>query len=789
MSREPDPRNDPAWRVLLICLLTTLGAALVHTKAPGWVVAVTWSLALVGTIRFRWFDVRRRKTWLVLLAIMVVVVLLLDVGGVALGVGLLLAFHLRRLGSLYLLSGRRRMVAFLLGLPTLVALILLAKGHPDGVAGQVVMTARTGVEFFWITIVLTLLFGMRLHFLRLRPKLFIAGILVGLVPLILAAVFGVLLFYGTMGGSRANRAGDVMEFWAQSYAAGRTPEALTGESLTWSETDPDQGPAWTAQLLAASREFRASQTDSLDSDEESREFYMRNDEGVRLTIGGEQQEPWLPGVMAAADTAAWLGVGDQYWLTHLMDPGPGQARIDAVRLDSQALDRLAHLLRVELQVRNFQRFDGDLEDELDAASDSTRAASAPLVGRFRPAEGDSTASWWHRDRHFGGAMVPAPNLSDGKLEEGYLFLSLRTSFADLAREFVSEENWFNILILVGLGAVIVLFLFMQVVALIFSLRITGGITDAVRALHQGTRRIAEGDLDTRIEIPNEDEFGDLAQGFNEMAAAVKQGREDALARERLMQEMETARQIQARLLPHAEPLLPGWQITGLSIPSRQVGGDYFDFLQPGPGKLGVAIGDVSGKGMPAALLMSNLQACLKGQILHPAPVSDVVTRVNDLLSESTDPHMFATFFYGEIDGPSGHFVSTNAGHNPPLLVRRDGQVEWLEAGGLILGMFAGQPYEQVEVDLAPGDVLVLYTDGITEAGAPEIGDDEAAALDDVDDDEVMFGEDRLEAVVVRARERSAMGIREAILSAVQEFVADGPQGDDITLVVVKHMED
>jgi len=301
--------------------------------------------------------------------------------------------------------------------------------------------------------------------------------------------------------------------------------------------------------------------------------------------------------------------------------------------------------------------------------------------------------------------------------------------------------------------------------------------------------LALGDLETRIEIPNEDEFGDLADSFNEMAVAVKQGREDALARERLMQEMDTAREIQQRLLPHEQPLLRGWEVTGVSIPSLQVGGDYFDFTSPDQNSLGIAIGDVSGKGVPAALLMSNLQACLKGQVLHPSPVADTVTRMNDLLSESTDPHMFATFFYGELDGRTGHINCVNAGHDPALVVRRDGEVEWVSSGGLILGMFGDQEYEQVEIDLGPGDVMVLYTDGITEAGAPLVlpGQEPPEMTDDADDDH--FGEERLAEVVVAARERSAVGIREAVLAAVKEHLAGEPQGDDITLVVLKRGEE
>ena len=789
MSRRHDPRNTPAWRTLLAGILLTLGASLLGTRSaegsiPGVVTAVTWAAAWFAGARFRWFTVRRGKAWLVMLVLAWLGVLG-GTAGMALGLVPGVLFMMRRQVSFRLLAGKRRVAAFLLGVPVLAATFVAGTTVPDGLVGDVTIFARVGVQVFWLSELMTMLFGMRLHFMRLRPKLAVTGILVGGIPLVLLAVFGLLLLYGSLGGSRANRALDIMGVWAETFGDGRVPDVFPTESLTWSEADPGEGIDWAADFVAAVRARRRELDLGMAAPPEDRRLVL-HEEGagqVRLDLGDD--EPWLPDVVAAQDTVVWIRHGRDIWLVHLRDPEAGAAHVEALPLDADVMTGMARRLRADVSVTR-GRFgdDGGADDVADRAG---------LTGRFNATEADSSAGWWRRTRHFGAALVPAPHLDGRYVEEGYIVLHVETAFGDLAHEFFSTENMMNVGLMIALGVAALLLMVTGTVALIFSARITGGITGAVKALHRGTRRIASGDLETVIDIENEDEFGDLADSFNAMTVAVKQGREDALARERLQQEMETARGIQERLLPHDEPLLPGWDVTGVSIPSLQVGGDYFDFLQPGAGRLGVAIGDVSGKGMPAALLMSNLQACLKGQVLHPASVSDVVTRVNDLLAESTDPHMFATFFYGEIDSRTGHVTSTNAGHNPPLLVRRDGTVEWLETGGLLLGMLAGQPYEQVAVELDPGDVLVLYTDGITEAGAPEIpmSDEEADGNfpDDVDDDEVMFGEARLAEVVVRARGRSALGIREAILAAVHDFVTDGVQGDDITLVVVRRRED
>jgi sigma-B regulation protein RsbU (phosphoserine phosphatase) len=231
-----------------------------------------------------------------------------------------------------------------------------------------------------------------------------------------------------------------------------------------------------------------------------------------------------------------------------------------------------------------------------------------------------------------------------------------------------------------------------------------------------------------------------------------------------------------RLLPRDEPRLHDFEVTGASIPSREIGGDYYDYVARTDDMIGVAIGDVSGKGMPAALLMSNLQASLHGQVLHPGSVSGVVERVNNLLVRSTDPHMFATFFYGLLDASTATFTCTNAGHNPPLLLRSDGSLQELTTGGLLLGMLGEQPYLQDTVHLEPGEVIVLYTDGITEAVGPSAEED---------DPEAMFGEEALREVIRRSRHLPAAGIQAAILAAVNEHTTGVAQSDDITLVVIR----
>jgi sigma-B regulation protein RsbU (phosphoserine phosphatase) len=338
----------------------------------------------------------------------------------------------------------------------------------------------------------------------------------------------------------------------------------------------------------------------------------------------------------------------------------------------------------------------------------------------------------------------------------------------------------------------VLFLVVELAALFLGVRITGGITGAVAELFRGTRRIAEGDLDTRILIPNQDEFGELARSFNRMAAAVKQGREEAVARERLEQELDTARSIQESLLPHRMPVVPGFEVAASSVPSRQVGGDYFDFVDLADGRLGVVVGDVSGKGIPAALLMANLQAALQGQVIHPGTVAQTMGRINDLMVRASGTAMYATFFYGVLDRITGTFAYSNAGHEPPLLLRSNGTLDRLEVGGIPIGMLPGAVWEEARATIGAGDLLVLFTDGITEAMGPMVlpvgslpgGGDGADEEEDPEPD--FFGSERLIEMVRGCAGKTALEVRDAILAAVATFTRGEPQSDDMTLVVLRH---
>ena len=262
------------------------------------------------------------------------------------------------------------------------------------------------------------------------------------------------------------------------------------------------------------------------------------------------------------------------------------------------------------------------------------------------------------------------------------------------------------------------------------------------------------------------------------AAAIEQARLRAEAEEkkRLQEEMERrdrelilARDIQMSLVP-SKPLLSGpWEVHGLVVPARQVGGDYYDYFPVGEGRFAITIADVSGKGVPAALLMSNVQASLRAFCDGNREITEAIRMVNRSVSRAASGGKFITLFYGEVDHAAGVLRYTNAGHNYPILRRKDGSVEELTSGGLLLGLFEEAEYERGEIAFAPGDALLLYSDGISEAS---------------DSRGHLFGEDRLRALWQSCCVLPSREVIGCLLKDVETFRGSAGQSDDMTALVV-----
>lgn len=248
--------------------------------------------------------------------------------------------------------------------------------------------------------------------------------------------------------------------------------------------------------------------------------------------------------------------------------------------------------------------------------------------------------------------------------------------------------------------------------------------------------------------------------------------DERMNRERMERELELATEIQQRFQPSGPPKLDGYEFQGISFSCYEIGGDYYDFIPRSDGKMLFALGDVSGKGTAAALLMSSLHAAIHAQVSAERELGETVSSINRYLAENTPANRFVTLFIAELDPATGKIAYINAGHNPPLVGRSDGTDEQLGSGGLPLGIIPFAEYEVGETHLDQGDVLVVYSDGVSEAN-------------NVREEE--YGMERLTEVVKANVKASASAIRDKVESSLSAFTGTAAANDDITLVIVKRV--
>jgi phosphoserine phosphatase RsbU/P len=247
--------------------------------------------------------------------------------------------------------------------------------------------------------------------------------------------------------------------------------------------------------------------------------------------------------------------------------------------------------------------------------------------------------------------------------------------------------------------------------------------------------------------------------------------QETLEKQRLEEEMALARIIQNRLLPKKMPEFKNIKIAGLNVPSKHVGGDYFDVIRISESLLGITIADVSGKGMPASLLMSNLQASLHSLIYEQYDLNHLVRRINNVIFNNTDTEKYITFFYGQLDLNTLEFSFVNAGHNPPYLLHRNKEIDELSEGGIILGMMPDMPYQIGKCTFKQGDTLLLYTDGVTET---------------MTNDEEEYEEHRLKKFMLKnCANLSPEKINEILIQELTDFANGAQQSDDITILTLK----
>ncbi len=332
----------------------------------------------------------------------------------------------------------------------------------------------------------------------------------------------------------------------------------------------------------------------------------------------------------------------------------------------------------------------------------------------------------------------------------------------------------------------ILFLIVEACSLMAGMGLSRSITQAVENLYEGTQHVMRGQFQHRILVKGEDQLADLNRSFNRMTENLETLVAISKEKERMQSELEIAREVQVGLYPKEPPKFENIELVAMSQPARMASGDYFDYLRLRDDRIAIAIGDVAGKGISAALLMASIQSTMRAQLRPYLPATRgaadeeavsvealstalLVSRLNQQIHQFTSASKFATFFFGVYDDRSGGLRYTNAGHLPPILLRQ-GKISRLNVDGLVVGAFSFATYEESALHLESGDVLVLYTDGITEP-ENEYGEE--------------FGEERLQALLLAHGEKDARELADILVEAVRDWVGDAEPFDDITLLIVK----
>ncbi|MBZ5697869.1 MAG: SpoIIE family protein phosphatase [Acidobacteriia bacterium] len=331
--------------------------------------------------------------------------------------------------------------------------------------------------------------------------------------------------------------------------------------------------------------------------------------------------------------------------------------------------------------------------------------------------------------------------------------------------------------LLVVGAV---FLLIEIGSLVTGIVLTRTITTAVGDLYRATQHVQTGDLTFRVRVPHHDQLAALGESFNSMMHSVSTLIEEQRQRQRLEHELSIAHEVQQQLFPHVLPRLPGVELEAICRAAKMVSGDYYDFIRISPTRLAIALSDISGKGISAALLMANVQAVLRSDVLRYRDVqpgknysqistAEIVSHLNRHLYRNTTAERYATFFLAVYDTETRRLSYTNAGHLPPLYISGS-RVERLETGGMVVGLFDDVPYEQGTIEIDPGGLLIAYSDGLVE---PE----------NVYGEE--FGAARLIEVAMRNRDASSHDIADAMMHAAEEWSGSPEQTDDMTVIVAR----
>ncbi|MGH9943712.1 MAG: PP2C family protein-serine/threonine phosphatase [Pyrinomonadaceae bacterium] len=679
---------------------------------------------------------------------------------------------------------------------------------------------------------------------RVRRRLIITYLFVGLTPIVLLAGLGFLFGYSMALNSMADAVmKEVGATERETLANARALADALAALPAGAANDDARAQAWLDErdrLLQASlpgarlavwRDAAGGAEESWTSTLSRPARFKSEPAGEQVRALGDAQTPagaplpeWLRGrkewsglvLVPSSDPQAFYASPslralvrrevEGRSLTLLVTVPVSRALVERLREDTGIRVRPAFSNRTLFQTGGQnRRASGDGEPK-----ESTEAARGDDAGRQREQDraADQLGEEWANETH-AIVIMPATNWLDGQ-QGRYITYRFPSTLA-AARQYALDRGYLgqNIQLNYVLLSFVTVFLVFELLALIAAGWMTRAVTGTVHKLYRATEHVKLGDFSHRVHVRSHDQLGELAGAFNEMSDNIESLLHERVMRERLEREVEIAAEVQMQLFPRAVPRLEGAELVGECRAARGVAGDYYDYAEIVPGLVAVALGDVSGKGISASLVMSNLQASLRAQVTilaerykRPEPmaavaagegtslplvefgvprgvtgvgdacaVESMAASLNDQLCRSTDDNRFATFFLALYDDRARTLRYTNAGHNDPILVRAvDGSHERLNAGGTVLGAFEWARYEEASATLAPGDLLFIFSDGLSEA-QNALGEE--------------YGEQRLVQFVVARRKLSADELRRQLFTEIDEWSGQQERGDDQTIVILK----
>lgn len=654
------------------------------------------------------------------------------------------------------------------GLLWLAALLpLLFGGTPFAWSGL----ARVAFTLSLILLLFRLIFLLAGETLwLLRNRLILAYVFMGVVPVVLIAgmlAIGAYMFYGQYAA-----------YLLVNNLSERAKNVTAVNSLTVRELDR--------------RPDRAAEAEGLSSYYASY-YFPRGFGGVHSYFYDSSGQPETPASTQFGRVNSWLADGftgvvalpDGYAIaSYRQADRSGERVLTIYPLDVRTLNSLAqpvgHLSLVEIDT-------GAGAERV--VTDSAPKLSSDAALRAATSSFDIQITSW--------SFIPVRNWATGQQESVIATINTRPSllneslFASIPSTTSASMTQAGRWPLYLLGVIAVGFLIIEIFSLIAGIRLTRTITGAVNDLYVGTEHVNRGDFDHRIPVRASDQLAALEISFNNMTSSIGRLLQEQRQKERLESELTIAHEVQAQLFPRHPPHVPGLEILGRCLPARVVSGDYYDFLQLGPNRVSLALGDISGKGISAALLMATIVAAVRayqptladmavaaGAGWHGGTreVSDsesdpacLLRRLNYQLYHSTPPEKYATLFYATYDSQTRNLRYTNAGHLPPVIVGAGGHRR-LERGGMVVGLFEDVSFDEGVVEMQPGDLLAAWSDGITEP-ENEYG--------------VEFGEARLIQLLEMHRTRPLKEIMTTVLSGVHDWSGADEQADDITLVLAR----